>query len=71
MENTRIDFGRRIAEARSIKGLKQEVLAERAGITQNNLSRIENGKYNPGLDILLRIADALDMELGFIDKALH
>ena len=66
--NTREYFGKKIAEARSIKGLKQEVLAERAGITQNNLSRIENGKYNPGLDIIQRIADALDMELGFLEK---
>lgn len=68
MENTRIAFGRKIVEARTVNRLTQEELAERAGLQQNNLSRIENGKYNPGLDILQRIADALDMELGFMEK---
>ena len=68
MENTRIAFGRKIVEARTIKRLTQEELAKRASLQQNNLSRIENGKYNPGLDILQRIADALDMELGFVER---
>jgi len=63
--NTREDFGRKIVQARTMARLRQEELANSAGITQNNLSRIENGKYNPGLDILLRIANALKMELGF------
>lgn len=62
----RKDFGQKIVEARTIRNLTQEQLAERAGIQQNNLSRIENGRYNPGLDILIRIANALELELGFI-----
>lgn len=61
--NTRESFGRKIIEARITARLTQDQLAENAGITQNNLSRIENGKYNPGLDILLRIANALNKEL--------
>jgi HTH-type transcriptional repressor of puuD len=63
--NTRQSFGRKIAEARTMAKLTQKELAERADITQNNLSRIENGRYKPGLDILLQIADALDMQLTF------
>lgn len=66
MENTRTAFGRKIVEIRIIKRLTQEELADSAGITRNNLSRIENGKYNPGLDILHKIADALGMELKFV-----
>lgn len=66
MENTRTAFGRKIVEARTVRRITQEELADRANIQRNNLSRIENGKYNPGLDILQRIADALDMELGFV-----
>jgi transcriptional regulator with XRE-family HTH domain len=65
--NTRESFGKKIAELRTVKRINQEELAERAGITQSNLSRIEKGKYNPGLDILQRIADALDMEFGFVE----
>jgi transcriptional regulator with XRE-family HTH domain len=66
MANTRKEFGQKIVEARTIKRLTQTELAERVGITQNNLSRIENGKYNPGLDILIKIANALELELDFI-----
>lgn len=69
--NTRNDFGQKITIARKQKGISQSELAERTGILPNNLSRIETGKYSTGIDILLKIADALDMELGFIDKALH
>ena len=65
--NTRESFGARITEARKHKNLTIEEVAEKAGIETNNLSRIENGKYNPGLDIVQRIADALDMELGFVN----
>jgi transcriptional regulator with XRE-family HTH domain len=57
-----------IAKLRKDKGYSQQELAERAKITQSNLTRIENGKYSPGLDVLAKIADALDMELGFMDK---
>lgn len=64
----REQFGQKIVEARTIKRLTQTELADMVGITQNNLSRIENGKYNPGLDILQRISEALDMELAFIAK---
>lgn len=67
MANTRDDFGRRIELIRKKKNISQEDLAVKAGITRNNLSRIENGKYSAGMDILQRIADALDMELGFTE----
>lgn len=63
--NNRIEIGNRITELRKLKGLTQNELAEKARITQNNLSRIETGKYSPGLDILMRIADALDYELFY------
>lgn len=68
MANTRESFGAKIVEMRTIKRITQEQLSESAGITRNNLSRIENGKYNPGLDIVQRIAEALGMELGFLEK---
>jgi len=64
--NTRTDFGQKITIARKQKGLSQSELAERTGILPNNLSRIETGKYSTGLDMLLKIADALEMELKFI-----
>lgn len=61
----REEFGACIVAMRTKKGITQDQLAERAGITQNNLSRIENGKYNPGLDILQRIGDAFGEKLKY------
>ena len=63
---TRETFGRQIMVARKLKGLTQLELAERAGITPGNMSRIEAGKYSTGLDLLLKIAEALEMELKLI-----
>jgi transcriptional regulator with XRE-family HTH domain len=42
------------------------LLAERAGLSQQSVSYIERGMRIPNLDTLLRIADALDVELSVI-----
>jgi len=56
-------LGARIKELRKIKGLSQEGLAEKVDISPNYLGRIERGKENPTLDMLLRLAEALGVEL--------
>lgn len=61
-------IGARIRELRETKGLTQEELATLAGILRTNLSRIEQGKYSTGLDILGAIAEALDVKIDFIKK---
>lgn len=55
-------IGQRIKELRKRKGLSQEELAERAKTSINYLSRMERGTENPTLDMLLKIADALEVE---------
>lgn len=62
MEN-RKEFGQRIVVLRTEQNISQDQLATMAGITQNNLSRIENGKYSAGLDVLLKIGKALEKKL--------
>ncbi len=42
-------------------------LAEMAGILQPNLSRIDQGRYNTGFDLLQRIADALGMQIDITE----
>ncbi len=39
--------------------LSQERLAKAANISRTYLSEIENGKVNPGINIILRIASVL------------
>lgn len=61
-------IGNRIKTLREEKLMDAKTLAQKAGITPANMSRIEQGKYSPGLDILCRIASALGMQLDFVEK---
>lgn len=50
-------LGKRIAEERAKLALSQTALAQMVGITQEHLSRIENGRYMPRVDIVKKMAD--------------
>ena len=52
-----------ITAARKLRGITQKELSALTGISQGDISQIENGTLNPSLKILRRIAAALDMEL--------
>ena len=58
-----IELGKAIVEKRKILCLTQSKLAYKVGIEIPNLSVIENGKSNPQLLTLLKIAAALGVEL--------
>jgi putative transcriptional regulator len=49
--------------ARVEKGLSQGDLAEKAGVTRQTIGLIENQKYNPTLNLCIKIARALDRTL--------
>jgi DNA-binding XRE family transcriptional regulator len=59
-----ITVGRRIANYRKLKGLKQKELAALAGIRSGYLSRIETGKQAGKITVLARIAWALGVSLN-------
>lgn len=61
--NHRIAIGNRIAEIRKQRGLSLRDLAEASGLDHSNIGKIENGRYNVGIDILYKICKALDCEL--------
>lgn len=63
-ERTRI--GRRIKELREAKKMEARDLAILTGIDAANLSRIEQGKYSTGVDVLSRICVILDAHLDLI-----
>ena len=64
-ERTRI--GNRIRQIREERGIEARDLAKLAGIDAANLSRIENGKYSVGIDILSKIAASLGKKLDLVD----
>jgi transcriptional regulator with XRE-family HTH domain len=54
-------IGRRIRDVRVWRGLSQEKLAERAGISRYTVYRLELAQASPPIAHLLRIAHALDV----------
>ena len=54
---------RQIILARKELNITQKELAERTGIKQGNISRLEKGTYNPSLQSLKRVAKGLNKEL--------
>lgn len=60
-------IGRRIAELRKEQNMTQAQLAERCGIQQAHIARIETGRYSVGLDTLAQIATALGRNIDFVE----
>ena len=65
-----MDVIRAIVEARNSQNLTQKELAERTGINQADISKIENGTRNPSLNLLKRLADGMGMvlKIEFVPK---
>ena len=59
-------MGARIRQLRTAKGVSQTELAERAGLVQCHIVRIEQGRYSVGLDTLQAIAKALGCTVDII-----
>ena len=58
------DLGQAVYDRRIELGLSQAELAERAGMTQPQVSRVEGGDTVPTLPLLRRLARALDGTLS-------
>lgn len=57
-------FGRNLKQKRLEKGMTQEQLAEKAGVSVDTVKRYESGKYDGiRLDMAWYMADALDTPL--------
>ena len=54
---------RAMLDARKSKGMTQKELAERTGIRQGDISKLEHGNGNPSLRTLQRLAAGMGMQL--------
>lgn len=61
-------LGRRIAELRASRSLSQGELANICDLKSSTISRIENGRFSTGQDILSNIAKALGCRLDFVEE---
>lgn len=57
-------LGRRIREERVKAGLSIQQLADLAGLTKAYIVRVEAETANPSMDVVARIADALDLTIA-------
>lgn len=56
-------FGNRLRELRAAGGLSQEALAEKAGLHRNYIGHLERAEKTASLDVLIRLAAALELSL--------
>ena len=54
---------RALIDARISQGLTQRQLAERTGVHQADISKLESGMRNPTLNMLKRLAEGMGMNL--------
>ncbi len=59
-------MGKRLADLRAEKNEKQEVVAETIGISPEYLSKIENNKKVPSLDVIMLLKEHYETSMDYI-----
>ena len=54
----------RVKQYRQTVGFSQANLAEQVGVARQTINLIENDKYNPSLDLCIRLAKTLQTDLN-------
>ena len=57
-----------ILEIRTSKGISQSLLAEFVGVDKSLISRVERGMQQPSVEVLHKIAVALDVSIDNLIK---
>ena len=61
--NASQEVAKQLRDVRKSQGMTQESLAELVGTKKSNISRLESGRYNPGLDFLVKVAGGLGKQI--------
>lgn len=64
-EDTLVEVGERVKRVREARGLTLEDVSRRTDIDVTSLSRIEEGSLSPPLGMIIRLAKALEMRMGY------
>ena len=59
-------FGDQLKSLRKIEGLTQRELAEKVGLKQNSYSDWENGKLEPNIEMLVKLADYFGVSIDYL-----
>ncbi|RHE64006.1 transcriptional regulator [Streptococcus gordonii] len=53
----------RLKSTREARGMTQQELAERIGVRRETILHLENNRYNPSLEMALKIARVFDLKI--------
>jgi len=62
-------FSKKLRESREKAGLTQQQLAEKAGIPQSHVSRLENKQHSPSAKTIQKLAIALNEDPTYFDPS--
>lgn len=54
----------KLKAARALKDLSQDELAKKVNVSRQTINAIENGDYNPTINLCIAICKALDVSLN-------
>lgn len=61
--DVKASVARQFVYYRKLKGMTQEELAQRVGVSRTNITRFEKGSYNPSVEMMTKVAAALELNL--------
>ena len=53
----------RIEEIRKVRGINQEELAKALGVSRQTISSLENGRYNPSIELAYKLSKYFGMTI--------
>lgn len=53
----------RLKDLRTLRGMTQEELAERVGVSRQTIISIESGRYNPSIMLAYKLASTFGMQI--------
>lgn len=67
-EQVRKDLGRMIREKREEQGWSEAQIARMCDVTEQTIRKIEEGRFNVGIDIIGQVCDALGVKLSLTEE---
>jgi len=64
-EDIQVNVGKRVKDVRERKGLSLQDISSRTDIDTALLEQVENGKVAPPLGLIIKLAKALEMKMGY------
>lgn len=58
--------GERIKQLREERGMTQQMLADKIGMSKSTIAKYENNQLHPSLDVIVKIAEHFDASLDYI-----